>query len=102
MELQYDIDNFDFAMNPRPSLVSNHIANVIVSRYKCEGRSAGALLGECSSGDNKLFPTIQVVGYTGPAFCVVSLLENTNPYRAHPHNLVGRDGEWKMSSSRRK
>jgi Rel homology DNA-binding domain len=29
-------------------------------RYKCEGRSAGSLLGEHSKGDVKTFPTIRV------------------------------------------
>lgn len=64
------------------------------SRYECEGRSAGALHGGKSSGDNKTYPTIQIVGYTGPAVCVVSLVEHEKPYRAHPHNLVGKDGKF--------
>lgn len=29
-------------------------------RYKCEGRSAGSLLGEHSKGDRKTYPTIRV------------------------------------------
>lgn len=31
-------------------------------RYKCEGRSAGSILGERSTDDNKTYPTIQVRG----------------------------------------
>ncbi|XP_059097155.1 transcription factor p65-like isoform X2 [Tigriopus californicus] len=66
--------------------------NKLRFRYECEGRSAGALHGGKSSGDNKTYPTIQIVGYQGPAVCVVSLVEHEKPYRAHPHNLVGKDG----------
>ena len=40
-----------------------------------------------------MFPTIQIVGYQGPAVCVVSLVEHEAPYKAHPHNLVGKDGK---------
>jgi Rel homology DNA-binding domain len=29
-------------------------------RYKCEGRSAGSLLGEKNTGDRKSYPTIRV------------------------------------------
>ena len=54
----------------------------------------GSLHGANSSGDNKTLPTIQIVGYQGAAaaVCVVSLVEADVPYRAHPHNLVGKDG----------
>ena len=31
-------------------------------RYKCEGRSAGAILGESSANDNRTYPMIQVRG----------------------------------------
>ena len=61
-------------------------------RYECEGRSAGALQGENSTNENRTYPSIQVVGYHGPAVCVVSLVEMDQPYRTHPHKLVGRDG----------
>ena len=36
--------------------------------------------------------------YQGPAVCVVSLVEDKPPYRAHPHNIVGKDGERTMIS----
>eukprot|EP00096_Caligus_rogercresseyi_P014482 TRINITY_DN6999_c0_g1_i2.p1 TRINITY_DN6999_c0_g1~~TRINITY_DN6999_c0_g1_i2.p1 ORF type:complete len:382 (+),score=129.89 TRINITY_DN6999_c0_g1_i2:650-1795(+) len=32
------------------------------------------------------------MGYRGPAVVVVSCVEDKLPYRAHPHNLVGKDG----------
>ena len=66
------------------------------SRYECEGRSAGALQGKKSTHDNRMYPTIKVEGYQGPAVCVVSLVEVDRPHRTHPHNLVGRDGQCKQ------
>lgn len=74
------------------------IPNVITTdfRYECEGRSAGALQGKKSTHDNRTYPTIKVEGYTGPAVCVVSLVEVDRPHRTHPHNLVGRDGQCKQ------
>lgn len=70
-----------------------------ICRYQCEGRSAGALQGLSSGGtagtgtpDNRSFPAIRINNYVGPAACVVSLVEEHPPYRAHPHNLVGKDG----------
>jgi len=61
-------------------------------RYECEGRSAGSIPGVSSSQDNKTFPTIQVVGYSGKAVVVVSCVTTEQPYRPHPHNLVGKEG----------
>merc|ERR1712223_1938093 len=61
-------------------------------RYECEGRSAGCIPGVSSTNDKKTFPTIQVVGYKGRAVVVVSLVTSEPPYRAHPHNLVGKEG----------
>jgi len=61
-------------------------------RYECEGRSAGSIPGVNSSQDNKTFPTIQVVGYTGKAVVVVSCVTSDQPHRPHPHNLVGKEG----------
>merc|ERR1712130_594926 len=67
-------------------------------RYQCEGRGAGALQGQFSTSDKKTFPKIQILGYKGPAVVVVSCVtHDTDPPKAHPHNLVspasvGRDG----------
>jgi Rel/ankyrin family protein len=61
-------------------------------RYECEGRSAGSIPGSASTQDNRTFPTIQVVGYTGRAVVVVSCVTFDPPYRPHPHNLVGKEG----------
>ncbi|XP_069675181.1 embryonic polarity protein dorsal-like isoform X2 [Periplaneta americana] len=61
-------------------------------RYECEGRSAGSIPGVNSTPENKTFPTIQIVGYKGPAVVVVSCVTKDAPHRAHPHNLVGKEG----------
>ncbi|XP_034245450.1 embryonic polarity protein dorsal-like isoform X2 [Thrips palmi] len=61
-------------------------------RYECEGRSAGSIPGVNSTPENKTFPTIQVVGYKGRAAVIVSCVTKDPPYRAHPHNLVGKEG----------
>jgi len=61
-------------------------------RYECEGRSAGSIPGAGSTQENRTYPTIQVVGYTGRAVVVVSCVTNEPPYRPHPHNLVGKEG----------
>jgi len=61
-------------------------------RYECEGRSAGSIPGSGSTQENRTFPTIQVVGYTGRAVVVVSCVTFDPPYRPHPHNLVGKEG----------
>jgi Rel homology DNA-binding domain len=50
-------------------------------RYECEGRSAGSIPGNNSTPDNKTFPTIKVVNYTGRAVVVVSCVTKDFPYR---------------------
>lgn len=61
-------------------------------RYKCEGRSAGSLPGVSSTSENKTFPAIRIHNYVGRAVVVVSCVTRDAPYRAHPHNIVGKDG----------
>ena len=34
----------------------------------------------------------QIVNYKGPAVIVVSCVTKDEPYQAHPHNLVGKEG----------
>ncbi|XP_018606544.1 proto-oncogene c-Rel-like [Scleropages formosus] len=60
-------------------------------RYKCEGRSAGSILGEWSSDDNKTYPSIQIQNFFGKVKVRVSLVTKNEPYRPHPHELVGKD-----------
>ncbi|XP_053552488.1 transcription factor RelB isoform X2 [Bombina bombina] len=62
-------------------------------RYQCEGRSAGSILGEHSTDQNKTLPSIEIchcealpeVGVT------VCLVWKDPPHRVHPHSLVGKD-----------
>ena len=64
-------------------------SNSLRFRYQCEGRGAGALQGQHSSQERKTFPKIQIVGTTRPAVVVVSCVtHDTEPPKAHPHNLV--------------
>ncbi|XP_044145067.1 proto-oncogene c-Rel [Bufo gargarizans] len=62
-------------------------------RYKCEGRSAGSILGERSSENNRSYPSIQLqnMNYNGKGKVRVTLVTKNEPYRPHPHDLVGKD-----------
>jgi hypothetical protein len=77
---------------PCVKIVEQPAGNKLRFRYECEGRSAGALHGVNYSPDNKTYPSIQILGYKGPAVVVVSCVEEKEPYRCHPHKLVGKDG----------
>lgn len=50
-------------------------------RYECEGRSAGSIPGINSTPENKTFPTIKVMNYTGRAVVVVSCVTKDAPYK---------------------
>ncbi|KAG7333988.1 hypothetical protein KOW79_002395 [Hemibagrus wyckioides] len=60
-------------------------------RYKCEGRSAGSIPGERSSDNNRTYPSIQILNPCGRGKVRVSLVTKNEPYRPHPHDLVGKD-----------
>ncbi|XP_015218335.1 proto-oncogene c-Rel isoform X1 [Lepisosteus oculatus] len=60
-------------------------------RYKCEGRSAGSIPGERSTDNNRSYPSIQILNYCGKGKVRVSLVTKNEPYRPHPHDLVGKD-----------
>ncbi|KAL7877877.1 hypothetical protein SRHO_G00045200 [Serrasalmus rhombeus] len=60
-------------------------------RYKCEGRSAGSIPGERSSDNNRTYPSIQILNTCGKGKVRVSLVTKNDPYRPHPHDLVGKD-----------
>ncbi|XP_063297476.1 proto-oncogene c-Rel [Pelobates fuscus] len=60
-------------------------------RYKCEGRSAGSILGEHSTENNRVYPSIQIMNYIGKGKVRVTLVTKNDPYRPHPHDLVGKD-----------
>ncbi|RZB54393.1 dorsal, partial [Asbolus verrucosus] len=73
-------------------IVEQPASKALRFRYECEGRSAGSIPGASSTPENKTFPSIQVMGYQGRAVVVVSCVTKDEPYRPHPHNLVGREG----------
>lgn len=50
-------------------------------RYECEGRSAGAIPGANSTAENKTYPTIKVMNYTGRAVVVVSCVTKDLPHK---------------------
>ncbi|XP_053103008.1 proto-oncogene c-Rel isoform X2 [Hemicordylus capensis] len=62
-------------------------------RYKCEGRSAGSIPGEHSTDINRTFPSIQILNYVGKVKIRITLVTKNEPYRPHPHRLVGKDCE---------
>ncbi|XP_040905510.1 proto-oncogene c-Rel [Toxotes jaculatrix] len=60
-------------------------------RYKCEGRSAGSIPGEKSSDNNRTYPSLQILNYSGKGKVRVYLVTKNEPHRPHPHDLVGKD-----------
>uniref|UniRef100_A0A667XRK0 REL proto-onco, NF-kB subunit n=1 Tax=Myripristis murdjan TaxID=586833 RepID=A0A667XRK0_9TELE len=60
-------------------------------RYKCEGRSAGSIPGERSSDNSRTYPSLQILNYCGKGKVRVYLVTKNEPYRPHPHDLVGKD-----------
>ncbi|XP_056648184.1 embryonic polarity protein dorsal-like isoform X4 [Diorhabda carinulata] len=76
----------------RIRIVEQPASKALRFRYECEGRSAGSIPGARSTPENKSYPTIRVEGYKGRAVVVVSCVTRDQPYRPHPHNLVGREG----------
>lgn len=59
-------------------------------RYECEGRISGAIPGQYSTTTNPSYPTIKIMNYKGRAKVIVSCVTKSQPYKAHPHNLVGK------------
>ncbi|XP_037383340.1 proto-oncogene c-Rel [Talpa occidentalis] len=60
-------------------------------RYKCEGRSAGSIPGERSTENNRTYPSIQIKNYCGKGKVRITLVTKNDPYKPHPHDLVGKD-----------
>ena len=73
--------------NVKVQVVEQPTPNKHRFRYECEGRALGALTGV---SNKKTFPTIKILGYKGPAIVVVSCVTDEEPYKAHPHKLVGK------------
>ncbi|XP_077287048.1 embryonic polarity protein dorsal-like isoform X2 [Arctopsyche grandis] len=78
--------------SPHVRIVEQPAPKSLRFRYECEGRSAGSIPGAHSTPENKTYPTIEIVGYKGRAVVVVSCVTKDEPYKPHPHNLVGKDG----------
>ena len=57
-------------------------------RYETEGRGTAGWLSGASN--RKTSPTIEILGYKGPAKVLVSCVTDEAPYKVHPHKLVGR------------
>ncbi|CAG2113000.1 unnamed protein product [Medioppia subpectinata] len=78
---------------PYVRIVEQPARSAVRFRYECEGRSAGPIPGVSSTPSCATYPTIQIVGYGGSrAMVVVSCVTVSQPYRQHPHHLVGRVG----------
>lgn len=61
-------------------------------RYECEGRSAGAIPGENSTPENRIYPTVKIENMDAPsAVIVVSCVSKEDPARPHPHSLTGQN-----------
>lgn len=60
-------------------------------RYKCEGRSAGSIPGEHSTDNNRTYPSIQIMNYYGKGKVRITLVTKNDPFKPHPHDLVGKD-----------
>ncbi|KAM8786208.1 proto-oncogene c-Rel isoform 2-T2 [Rhynchonycteris naso] len=60
-------------------------------RYKCEGRSAGSIPGEHSTDNNRTYPSIQIMNYYGKGKVRITLVTKNEPFKPHPHDLVGKD-----------
>ena len=74
---------------PHVVIVEQPASHKLRFRYECEGRGAGALQGATSTAEKKMFPKIQIRGYTGPAVVVVSCVtHDSEKPKAHPHMLV--------------
>nr|AAI69362.1 V-rel reticuloendotheliosis viral oncogene homolog (avian) [Xenopus laevis]CAA89218.1 Xrel2 protein [Xenopus laevis] len=60
-------------------------------RYKCEGRCAGSIHGEHSTENNRTYPSIKIMNYTGKGIVRITLVTKNEPHKPHPHDLVGKD-----------
>ncbi|XP_059055588.1 transcription factor p65-like isoform X3 [Achroia grisella] len=76
---------------PYTKIVEQPAGKALRFRYECEGRSAGSIPGVNSTPENRTYPTIKICGYRGRVVIVVSCITKEDPYKPHPHNLVGRD-----------
>lgn len=86
------LEDHDDKSKPFVEIVEQPAKCALRFRYKCEGRSAGSLPGVNATSDNKTFPSIRIHNYIGRAVVVISCVTKETPYKAHPHNIVGKEG----------
>ncbi|XP_050347280.1 embryonic polarity protein dorsal isoform X2 [Nymphalis io] len=79
------------AGQPFVRIVEQPASKALRFRYECEGRSAGSIPGVNSTPERKTYPTIEICGHKGSVVVVVSCVTREEPYKPHPHNLVGRE-----------
>ncbi|XP_074038058.1 uncharacterized protein isoform X2 [Leptinotarsa decemlineata] len=77
---------------PYVRIVEQPAHKAIRFRYECEGKSVGSIPGINSTQEKKTYPSIEIIGYKGKAFVIVSCVTKDWPYRPHPHNVVGKKG----------
>ncbi|XP_032147939.1 proto-oncogene c-Rel isoform X2 [Sapajus apella] len=90
------------AYNPYIEIIEQPRQRGMRFRYKCEGRSAGSIPGEHSTDNNRTYPSIQLIrkthsllteimNYYGKGKVRITLVTKNDPYKPHPHDLVGKD-----------
>ncbi|CAL1577165.1 unnamed protein product [Knipowitschia caucasica] len=84
-------DNLHFRAEPEVQIFEQPKQRGMRFRYRVEGRSAGSIPGERSSDNNRTYPSIQILNFCGRGKVRVSLVTKNEPYRPHPHDLVGKD-----------
>lgn len=76
---------------PRVIIIEQPTNKTIRYRYACENRTAASIPGMNSTPENRTFPTIEIVGYEGSVFVIVSCVISKAPYRQHPHVLMSKE-----------
>uniref|UniRef100_A0A1A9ZL86 RHD domain-containing protein n=1 Tax=Glossina pallidipes TaxID=7398 RepID=A0A1A9ZL86_GLOPL len=76
---------------PYVRIVQQPTGKPLAFRYECDGRPGDPILGDNSTPENKTYPAIEIVGYTGQAIVITSCVTKDAPYRPHPHKLIGTD-----------
>lgn len=77
--------------NPYIEIIEQPRQRGLRFRYECEGRSAGSIPGEHSTENNRTYPSIQIANYYGKGKVRITLVTKNDPYKPHPHDLVGKD-----------
>ncbi|XP_012788337.2 proto-oncogene c-Rel [Sorex araneus] len=84
-------DEYEGGYNPYIEIIEQPRQRGLRFRYECEGRSAGSIPGEHSTENNRTYPSIQIANYYGKGKVRITLVTKNDPYKPHPHDLVGKD-----------